>query len=73
GSIVGTRADLREALDFAARGAIEVARETRALGDINAVFDGLKQGTITGRVVLDFREATRAPTLAAHERVALGA
>jgi propanol-preferring alcohol dehydrogenase len=53
GSIVGTRADLREAIEFAARGAIEVAFEKRRLEDINEVFDGLRNGTITGRIVLD--------------------
>ena len=58
GSIVGTRADLREALEFAARGEIEVAYETRRLEDVNEIFDGLKAGTITGRVVLDFRGAS---------------
>ena len=57
GSIVGTRADLREAIEFAARGAIEVAFEKRRLEDINAVFDGLRNGTITGRIVLDLAPA----------------
>ena len=57
GSIVGTRADLREAIEFAARGAIEVAFETRRLEDINEVFEGLKRGTITGRIVLDLAPA----------------
>lgn len=57
GSIVGTRADLREAIEFAARGAIEVAFEKRRLEDINEVFDGLRSGTITGRIVLDMMPA----------------
>jgi propanol-preferring alcohol dehydrogenase len=61
GSIVGTRADLQEALEFAARGEIEVAFETRRLEDVNDVFDALKRGAITGRVVLDFRPAPPAP------------
>lgn len=60
GSIVGTRADLREAIEFAARGAIEVAFEKRRLEDINAVFDGLRSGTITGRIVLDLAPADAA-------------
>ena len=68
GSIVGTRADLREALDFAARGAIEVARETRALGEINEVFDAMRAGRITGRVVLDLRGGEAVPSLAATAR-----
>lgn len=73
GSIVGTRADLREALDFAARGEIEVACETRRLDEINDVFAALKAGTVTGRVVLDFRRAAPAPLAAAAELQAVGA
>jgi len=45
-----------------ARGEIEVAYETRRLEDINEVFDGLKRGTITGRIVLDFRGTDAART-----------
>ena len=70
GSIVGTRADLREALDFAARGEIEVARETRAIEDINAIFDEMRHGRITGRVVLDLRPAAIGGSLPTAERVA---
>ena len=55
GSIVGTRADLREAIDFAARGAIDVEFETRQLDEINEIFEELKRGTVNGRIVLDFR------------------
>jgi propanol-preferring alcohol dehydrogenase len=61
GSIVGTRADLQEALDFAARGEIEVAFETRRLEEVNDVFDALKRGAVTGRIVLDFRPTPVAP------------
>ena len=74
GSIVGTRADLREALEFAARGEIEVAYETRRLDDVNAIFAALKRGDVNGRVVLDFRPATQraTPTRAGAELVAAG-
>lgn len=64
GSIVGTRADLREALDFAARGAIRVAYETRRLEDVNAVFAALKAGTVNGRIVLDLQPAATPPVAA---------
>jgi propanol-preferring alcohol dehydrogenase len=52
GSIVGTRKDLQEALDFAARGCVSAAIETQPLEAINDVFARLKQGEINGRVVL---------------------
>jgi propanol-preferring alcohol dehydrogenase len=52
GSIVGTRADLAEALDFAARGKVRATFETQPLEAINAVFHRLESGLINGRVVL---------------------
>ena len=52
GSIVGTRKDLEEALDFAARGCVRAAIETQPLEAINDVFDRLKRGDVRGRVVL---------------------
>ncbi len=55
GSIVGTRADLAEALDFAARGKVHAMITRRPFEDVNAVFDEMRAGTITGRVVLDLR------------------
>jgi propanol-preferring alcohol dehydrogenase len=73
GSIVGTRADLREALEFAARGAIEVAYETRRIEDINEIFDGLKKGTITGRIVLDFRSGDVTAAAQARQEELVGA
>jgi alcohol dehydrogenase, propanol-preferring len=53
GSIVGTRQDLAEALQFAAEGKVKAHYSLAPLTDINSVFDGLKRGSITGRVVLD--------------------
>ncbi|MEV6259609.1 alcohol dehydrogenase AdhP [Streptomyces sp. NPDC051784] len=53
GSIVGTRADLAEALDFFARGLIEPTYTLRPLADINAIFDEMAAGRVEGRVVMD--------------------
>jgi alcohol dehydrogenase, propanol-preferring len=52
GSIVGTRKDLQEALDFAARGKVKTIIETQPLEKINEVFDRMEKGQINGRVVL---------------------
>jgi len=53
GSIVGTRLDLQESLDFAAQGKVRATVSTDRLDNINAVFDRMRAGTIEGRVVLD--------------------
>ena len=53
GSIVGTRQDLVEALQFAAEGKVKAHYSLAALSEINTIFDGLKRGTINGRVVID--------------------
>ncbi|MGF0116496.1 alcohol dehydrogenase AdhP [Promicromonospora sp. Marseille-Q5078] len=55
GSIVGTRKDMAEALEFFARGKIDPTYTVRPLGDINAIFEEMEQGRIDGRVVLDMR------------------
>jgi alcohol dehydrogenase, propanol-preferring len=54
GSIVGTRQDLEEALDFYARGKIHPTVSVRELSEVNAVFDEMKHAKIDGRVVLKF-------------------
>ncbi|MEW6404584.1 MAG: alcohol dehydrogenase AdhP [Chloroflexota bacterium] len=53
GSIVGTRKDLQESLQFAAEGRIKSNIETQPLETINATFDRLEKGQINGRVVID--------------------
>ena len=53
GSIVGTRADLEEALAFAAEGKVRAEIETVPLEAVNRVFADLKSGHVTGRIVLD--------------------
>jgi propanol-preferring alcohol dehydrogenase len=54
GSIVGTRQDLEEALDFYAQGKIHPTVSTRELSEVNAVLDEMKHAKIDGRVVLRF-------------------
>lgn len=52
GSIVGTRRDLQESLEFAAEGRVRAHIHTDRLENINAVLADLKAGKIDGRVVL---------------------
>jgi alcohol dehydrogenase, propanol-preferring len=53
GSIVGTRLDLRQSLEFAAQGKVKATVTTDKLENINDVLARLHQGRIEGRVVLD--------------------
>jgi len=53
GSIVGTRKDLAEAVEFASQGKVRAHIHTAKLEDINRVFADLKAGQVDGRVVLD--------------------
>jgi alcohol dehydrogenase, propanol-preferring len=52
GSIVGGREDLAEAIAFAAEGKIHVEISKARLEEINQVFADLKEGRISGRVVI---------------------
>ncbi|HEX7817154.1 alcohol dehydrogenase AdhP [Dyella sp.] len=54
GSIVGTRLDLQESLDFAKDGKVAATVSTERLDNINDVFRRMHEGKIEGRVVLDF-------------------
>ncbi len=54
GSIVGTRQDMEEAIDFYARGLIHPTVSTRSLGEINEVLDEMRAGRIDGRVVIKY-------------------
>ena len=56
GSIVGTRKDLEEALQFAAAGNVKATIEVVPLDSINDVFARLKGGKVNGRVVLGIGE-----------------
>jgi alcohol dehydrogenase, propanol-preferring len=53
GSIVGTRLDLLESLQFAAEGKVKATVSTDRLDNINDVFERMRRGAIEGRVVLD--------------------
>jgi propanol-preferring alcohol dehydrogenase len=55
GSIVGTRKDMQEALDFAARGKVKAIIETQPLEKINEVFERMEKGNINGRIVLTLK------------------
>jgi propanol-preferring alcohol dehydrogenase len=61
GSIVGTREDLNEAIDFALRGKAKADVQTAKLEDINQIFSDLKAGRVQGRMVLDFTAASQCP------------
>jgi propanol-preferring alcohol dehydrogenase len=54
GSIVGTRMDLAEALNFAAEGKVKVTYKTAKIEDINDIFDQMRAGKIDGRIVVEF-------------------
>ncbi len=53
GSIVGTRLDLQESIDFAAQGKVKATIAKAKLEDINDVFARMHKGQIEGRIVLD--------------------
>ena len=53
GSIVGTRLDLQESLEFAAQGKVGATVATDRLENINAIFARMHKGEIEGRIVLD--------------------
>lgn len=59
GSIVGTRLDLQEALDFAAEGKVHATVTTDTLENINDIFARMHHGEIEGRIVIDFEGATQ--------------
>lgn len=52
GSIVGTRKDMQEAIEFAAQGKVKTNIETAPLDSINEVFEKMEKGQINGRIVL---------------------
>ena len=52
GSIVGTRKDLQEALQFAAEGNVKATIEVQPLEAINSIFDRLQHGQVQSRASL---------------------
>ena len=59
GSIVGTRIDLAESLQFAAEGKVAAHYSTDSLDNINTIFDRMRDGAIDGRIVMTFNRASR--------------
>jgi propanol-preferring alcohol dehydrogenase len=55
GSIVGTRLDLQEALDFAGQGKVKATVAAERLESINDIFSRMRAGDIQGRLVIDFQ------------------
>lgn len=53
GSIVGTRKDLQESLEFAGEGKVKAHYAMDKLDNINAIFARMKAGGIDGRIVVD--------------------
>lgn len=56
GSIVGTRKDLQEAIEFAVDGKVKANVTAAKLEDINDVFDKMKKAEIEGRMVLQIAD-----------------
>ncbi|HIW45657.1 MAG TPA: alcohol dehydrogenase AdhP [Candidatus Yaniella excrementigallinarum] len=54
GSIVGTRQDMIEALEFYAAGKIKPTYQRRPLEDLNDIFEEMRGGKIDGRVVIEY-------------------
>jgi alcohol dehydrogenase, propanol-preferring len=52
GSILGTRADMRQVIEIAASGRIHIQSEERPLADAERALADLKAGTVAGRLVL---------------------
>ena len=55
GSIVGTRKDLQEAIDYAVEGKVHTTAHKVKLEDVNKVFEDMKLNKIDGRMVIDMQ------------------
>jgi propanol-preferring alcohol dehydrogenase len=55
GSIVGTRLDLKESLEFASAGKVKATVKAEPLENINDIFTRMREGRIEGRIVVDYR------------------
>lgn len=54
GSLVGTRQDMAEALDFFARGLIKPTVSSCSLDEVNDIFDRMRNGKIDGRIAIQY-------------------
>lgn len=55
GSYVGNRQDAIEALDIAARGKVRVEFQLKPLDALKDVYEGLEEGRVAGRIVLEMK------------------
>jgi propanol-preferring alcohol dehydrogenase len=55
---VGTRKDMAECLDFAAKGKVKADIELAPLSSINNILERLEDGDVPSRVVLDYTGTT---------------
>ncbi|RPD75485.1 GroES-like protein [Lentinus tigrinus ALCF2SS1-7] len=56
GSYVGNRQDAREALDIASRGKVKCFFALKPLSALSETYEGLEQGKVVGRVVLNMKD-----------------
>lgn len=56
GSLVGTRQDLAEAFQFGAEGLVVPKVQLRTLDEAPAIFQEMREGKITGRMVIDMKK-----------------
>ena len=57
GSLVGTRKDLEEAFQFGAEGLVVPKVQLRALEEAPDIFQEMRDGKITGRMVIDMKKS----------------
>jgi alcohol dehydrogenase, propanol-preferring len=70
GSIVGTRLDLKESLEFAAAGKVKAIVSSEPLENINDIFQRMREGRIEGRIVVDYHLSPH--NLPTHDAVLTG-
>ncbi len=59
GSIVGTRLDLKESLEFASAGKVKAIVSSEPLENINDIFQRMREGRIEGRIVVDYHKSAK--------------
>jgi len=72
GSIVGTRQDLQEAIDFAVAGKVRATVHPAKLENINSIFAEMKKGEIEGRMVLEIAPAEAPRTAEVRKEAIVG-
>jgi propanol-preferring alcohol dehydrogenase len=68
GSFVGNREDMAETLAIADEGKVRADIELEPLASINSVFDRLRNGTVAGRVVIDYAKVNTIGSESAEHR-----